>query len=210
MVFKDAGFERRVILSSTIPGSSDYFLTMSLQTSWPGQPPYERLVRETAEASKTALTLANALGCPPELGSKPLLPKVPCTLTTAHKEVQLELNWKLPPCLLDFIVLEGSILATGGKQSCSAVEPACSTTNTGQGVPSGTLLACLLGDNQLLPSWIGGRLPGREFVPGSWYKPGRKLMDREVTGQVWPTSVVLLDREAVPTKLLCKCLCLYP
>ena len=48
-----------------------------------------------------------------QLASKTLLPKVPYTLTEAHKEIQLEPNWGLPACLLDFIVPEGSMQATG-------------------------------------------------------------------------------------------------
>lgn len=155
-----------------------------------GLPPYEWLTRDTAEASKTVLAVANARGCPPELGSKPLLPKVPCTLTAAHKETQLELNWKLPPCLPDFIVLEGSIPATGGNSLAQLWTLNIALPILGKVYPLVHSWHVCWGNNQLFPSWTGGWLPRKEFVPGSWYKPGQKLMDREVTDQVWPTAVV--------------------
>lgn len=71
---------------------------------------------------------------------------MPYTLTEAHKEIRLELNWEHPPCLLDFIVPEGSIQVAGGKESYAAMDPAYSTTKTGQGVPSSATVACMLGE----------------------------------------------------------------
>lgn len=148
MVFKDAGFGRCVTLS----GNHSWVFKLLLNNgslnfmARDGLPSRESLIRETPEASKPVLAVASALDCPLELDSKTLLPKVPYTLTEAHEDIQLELNWKLPLCLLDFIVPEGSIQAAGGKQSYLAVDPANSTTNTGQGVPSSATVACLLGE----------------------------------------------------------------
>lgn len=50
--------------------------------------PYELLVKDGPEASKTVLAVSSVLGCPPDLDSKTLLQKAPYTLTAAHEKNQ--------------------------------------------------------------------------------------------------------------------------
>lgn len=51
--------------------------------------------------------------------TKTLLLKILCSLVAEHRGIKLALNWKLPPCLLVFIITEDTWkLLQGNKISC--------------------------------------------------------------------------------------------
>lgn len=54
------------------------------------------LIREVPETPKTIQEIITAVGSTPELVGKALLPKTLQALLTGHKELRLDLDWKLP------------------------------------------------------------------------------------------------------------------
>ena len=75
---------------------------------------------QAPEASKTTQAIVKIHGCHPYLGGKILLLKMPHTLVVlGHREINLEMTWKLLSCWLAFRVSEGIIQATVGKEDIS-------------------------------------------------------------------------------------------
>ena len=61
---------------------------------------------------KTLQNITISLGNPSELNGDTLLPKTPHPSIMAHREIKLELTWRLHQCWLAFIVMEGTLHAT--------------------------------------------------------------------------------------------------
>lgn len=86
-------------------------------------PPLELLFRGILETLKRIRPTSIALVCPPELAGKTPLLKTPHTLVTGHRKTWTR---KLPPHWQAFIILEGTIQASVGKNhyySHPAVSP---------------------------------------------------------------------------------------
>lgn len=69
------------------------------------------LIKEPKKSQTVASTLASL----PELYINTLLLKIPYTLVVGHREISLEVTYKLPQCWLGFLMWEG-VTKTAGRE----------------------------------------------------------------------------------------------